>query len=140
MPAQRKPTMRHYERIAARTGEAAKRHPWVTWATIAAIATVLSSLGPAALWAIGHFQTTDEFKHYAAKNEQRFAWMAFGLADLKAIILRNRLNECNAKRQAQGGRLVSIDDAACEQYKQEYDDAAITRQTLYNEARATGKP
>lgn len=116
----------------------AKAHPWVTWGTVAAIATILSSIAPAALWAIGHFQTTEDFKHYAGKQDQRFAWMAFSVADLKVVILRNRLNECSAKRQEKG-HLLSIDSAACDSYRQEYDDAMNARTTLYNEARSSGK-
>lgn len=79
----------------------------------------------------------NEFKAQAMRDQQKLAWMAWGQNDVKALILRNRVNECAALQAAR--RLQPAEAANCKQYDSEYADAAARAKDLYNRAIEAGK-
>jgi hypothetical protein len=111
-----------------------RSHPVLSWGSIAAIVTVLAAGASASLWIAEHFQSASDAHAHADKDAQRAAWTFYGMADLKAVILRNRVNECRA---APGTTALEV--ATCKQYEDEYGDAAQRARELYQQAMATGK-
>lgn len=73
----------------------------------------------------------------AARENQRAAWNTWSVNDVKALILRNRVNECAAMEAR--GRLQPAEASACKQYETEFQTAAKRAETLYEAAQRTGK-
>ena len=133
MPAKKPQPRPHLVRLR----DAASAHPAITYSAVAAAVPVLAVILSGALWVFGFFETAGHAKQHAARDEQRAAWLQYGQADLKVLMLRNRLNDCNVKRSE--GRASEFDRAPCQQYQQEYDEAVTKQRDLYTAAMATTK-
>lgn len=113
---------------------AVRAHPWLTWGTLASIVAVAAGAGSFILWVTGQFQTTDAARSHATRDEQRYAWIVYGQSKTNVLLLRNRLNDCNAKPI-----VTRAERPACDQYKQEYEEEARKAQDLYRDAMRAGK-
>ena len=116
---------------------AVRAHPVLTWGTIAAIVSVLGGLGAFALWLDARWQTKQEARLHSERDEQNRAWLIYGQSKTNVILLRNRLNDCNAKRTDR--TLTRGEAGPCEQYKQEYEEEVARSRDLYGKAMLTSK-
>lgn len=106
----------------------------LSWGAMAAMVAVIGSGATASIWVAERFQTSSDAKAHASNDAQRAAWMSYGVADLKSLVLRNRVNECRAKKAAN-----AFEVAVCKQYEEEFNDAASRARELYKSAMAGGK-
>lgn len=79
---------------------------------VSAIA-VISTIVGACLWALDHFQSVDDARRTAA-------WQARALADQKVLVLRNRVNDCDIRKEQQPPMSV-LERTACRQYLDEFN-------------------
>lgn len=108
---------------------AMRRHPVITWATAASIATVIAVAVPGGAWLFGHFQTVEAAERHERDSAQKYAAVLYGQQRIETLILRGRVNECRAK---------AVKPAACADYEQEYRAAAQRERALF-EAMQRGK-
>lgn len=92
----------------------ATAHPWVSLTALGGIVAILWTVGPTVLNFFDRFQTR-------AEADRKFAWIVVQLDNQSALALRNRVNDCNAKRS--DATLTAGEVAPCRQYEQEYEEA-----------------
>ncbi len=124
MPAKAKPKMH------SRLEHAWIHHPIVSLSTIIGVVTLISMLAPGVFWAISHFQTVDDAKKVENELRRNIAWGLVQSIKTESIALRNRVNDCDIRKDKQD-QMTRLERDACAQYQQEFDDA--TRR--FNEAR-----
>lgn len=78
---------------------------------VVGVVSILSAIGAFALWAMSHFQTA-----------QQAAWMAYSIADGRAVVMRNRVNDCDIRKEQQPA-MSPLERAACNQYREEFEAA-----------------
>lgn len=129
----------------------AHKHPWIGWGAIAGMIAILQFTSPYIASWIGHFQTVEasdkmneerkkeidelrkQIKDVERKQAQKDAWFQVGQERTNSLVLRNRVNDCNAKR-AEKPKLTGIEDAICKQYQDEYDASARRLEALQRDA------
>jgi len=114
-----------------------RSHPFLTLTSIAAIVTILAVVIPSMFWLAAQFQTSSKAEAADQRNMRRDAWAAYNIARLEALLLRNRVNECDEKTAAR--RLSPPELASCQQYRREFDDATKRANDLLLDAKALGK-
>jgi hypothetical protein len=112
-----------------RARAAAARHPGLTWGTLGALATFAAGVYP--LWQAmdAHWQTSAEATRQYREIKRLLAWQAYALANQQVLVLRNRVNDCDAKRDA-----TPLEYAACSDYRREYEDARKRSDEAYEAA------
>lgn len=86
-------------------------------------------------WAIeGHWQTKAEAEVHEKKDDQKGAWLSYGIADLKSTILSNRLNDCKLKT-----KLTPMEASVCLQYQTDANTASDKARDMYKSAITSGK-
>lgn len=131
-----------------RVEEFIRSRPWLSMASVAATLALLTQVLPIVLWVRGYFQTTDDARSQEARltalyragevqNARRDAWGAYTSARLEAVLLRNRVNECDEKVEARALRPKEV--AACRQYTREFEAANSKLTKLYDKAIAMGE-
>lgn len=132
-----------------------QRRPWLTWGTLAAIVAIVGVIGPW-VWALmPHYVTVEvmetritkaesaassedaKIKSILQAAERARAWDRWQIAYNLTVVLRNRLNDCREAREA--GPETRARKASCDQYQQEYDEAAIKARRLNDAAMGFGK-
>jgi hypothetical protein len=137
MPAKRKaPVLRAAWRDRVRESAAENIGAWLGGAV--ALVTTLGLAASGVLWILSHLQTVEDAKAHAANDDRRAAWATFGQADLKALVLRNRVNDC-AVKTAKAETMTNLEQVACKQYNDEYDQAMKRVEDARHEAMATTK-
>ena len=162
----RKPSMRK-TRVRAtwheRARASASRHPVASASAIAAgvvaLVVTVAQMRPAIEWVTDHVQTpaqtkrdlddlrrevqraddvlAREAKEHGKADDRKAAWSAYGIADLKVTILRNRLRDCSEKKRAfVGGAALALN---CEDYEREYNEAYERAKEIYKAALETSK-
>lgn len=117
-----------------------RQRPWLTLSTVATLTTVLGVLAGALTYIVGYFETSADAKAEARRNATRDAWAAYGIADLRRTLARNRVWECDAMEQRQSKQpLVPAEVVACKQYRRDFDAADARANQLFNEAMSYGK-
>ncbi len=155
MPAKRPP------RWQQRAATAARAHPWVTWGTLASIATVLGVLGGGGYWLVQQVATPAHVQSLVdglrSELDGKISTLRRDVeASDKAIIAQiatnQDKNEANAAWLAWGsestktlllrnrlndcnGSVKPSQRTACEQYESEYKESAERSRDLYNAAR-----
>lgn len=114
--------------------EQVRRHPLISWSALAVILAIIGSGATASIWVAERFQTASDAKAHADKDATRAAWATYGVADLKSLVLRNRVNECRAKKAPS-----AFEVTVCRQYEEEFNDAASRARELYKAAMAGAK-
>lgn len=79
---------------------------------VVGLVTILGAIAAAVLWATSHFVTA-----------QQAAWMAWSIADGRATQMRNRVNDCDIRKE-NPPPMSQLERAACTQYRDEYTTAA----------------
>lgn len=115
-------------------------HPWLTLSTIATAVALLGALAGAAGFVVNYFETSSEARDADRRNAARDAWTAYGVADLRRILARNRVWECDAKEQRQATEpMVAAERVACNQYRRDFDAAESRANQLFNDAMQHGR-
>lgn len=114
--------------------EQVRRHPVLSWGTAAALVAIIGAGASASIWVAERFQTASDARAHADKDALRAAWATYGVADLKSLVLRNRVNECRAKKA-----INTFEATVCRQYEEEFNDASARARELYKAAMAGGK-
>ena len=92
---------------------------------VIAVGTALAAVlgGIAAWWQFeGHWQTADEAKSHAQKDDVRFMWGQVGTLNLRAQFMEDRVYDCSA-RKATGTKMTLADASICERYQSEFAQA-----------------
>lgn len=126
---------------------------WQKWAAIVGIAAVLV---PGGYWYVGQFETVSaaetmkagleaETAKHAAEDRQRavdaaraVAWLAVGQARIDWTLARNRINDCNTRKNS-GKPLGVVEINACRDYQVEYDAAVKRFEKAQEEAQAASR-
>lgn len=109
-------------------------------ASVATFVGVITAVMPAVFFVKGYFQTAESAQIESARNARRDAWAAYGIADLRRILARNRVWECDAKRQRQAtDPMVPAEVVACNQYSRDFESAEIRANRLNEEAMSLGR-
>lgn len=78
-----------------------------------------------------------EFKAQAQRDTIKLAWMSWGQNDLKALVLRNRVNDCMSLKAKKP--LSPTESAICSQYDNELATASSRAEKLLDEAQKAAK-
>jgi hypothetical protein len=84
---------------------------------------ILAAIGTFALWAIGHFQSA-----------QNAAWMSWQIAHQTATAMRNRVNDCDIRKESPPP-LTRLEWTACKQYGDEFEQAAAAEAKALDRAK-----
>jgi hypothetical protein len=121
------------------------------WGTLAAIVTVLATIGASAAWFFSYTESSEQ----AARREQAIradvqvesqrlrneakadrlamqraqAWAAVATKRLELLVLRNRVNDCHAIAHKS-----SVEASACKQYEDEFAEATDAHHRLIQSA------
>ncbi len=107
-----------HERIVTRWHE----HPLKVLGILASVVAVLSGIGPAVIWGISYYATHEELEHHKHADAVAGAWTRTTILDLRQLTLRNRVNDCNIKKESRE-KMSSIEKNACLQYEDEFNAA-----------------
>lgn len=133
MTAKRKPAKRAPVVTAERIKTAWHNHPKITLATIGALLTTMTAIGPfAAAW-LSDFVRRAEFD----ANRRIEAWRYVETVGLSATAARNRVNDCDILRDK--GKLSDIEKKACAQYQADLDAANRRINDAVAEAKSLSK-
>ncbi len=80
----------------ARATKSARAHPWLTWGTAASIAAVLGAI-PIVAQYLPQFQSAEAASAHEKQDAREFAALQYGQQQIVTLLLRNRVNDCNAK-------------------------------------------
>lgn len=123
-----------------RTESWIRQRPWLSMASVATTVAIITAVAPGIFWVKSYFQTADEAKEESIRNARRDAWMRWNLLDIRSTLARNRVWECDAKKQKQHIEpMVPIEIVNCNQYTRDYDAAERRAIEAYNEAMKLGK-
>ncbi len=113
-----------------------------SWGTLAAIIAVAAGLGGFAIWsyhAIDDISTDAEVddkiaivKRDTARNA---AWTMVQLKKMETLVLRNRINDCDA-----ADKQTRLEHDACQQYRTEYEAAKAAYESAQKDALALSRP
>jgi len=144
--------------LRARSATHFRNHPAIAWGTLAAIFTILGVIVPGGwfVWRMlelaEHASATYETKiDSSAKfaeaigriekvnsdlvgTKRNAAWLFVGQARMDVTALRNRVNDCDIRKEKHE-TMSALERAACSQYQQEFADAQrrfIDAQTTAN--------
>ena len=121
-------------------------HPIVTWSALGSILTAAATIGAGLIWVNSYFETradadakfnevvvrfTTELGTMKKDAGRSVAWLLVGQARQDATVARNRINDCNQK-----GSKSKLEQDACTQYRQDYDDGI---QRLRDAQKAAGE-
>lgn len=129
MPAKQKPKAAPKTpapRLAERAATYARRRPFLTWGTAAAIAGVIGVV-PVVLPYLPRFQTVEAAELHAKEDAKRADEMAYGQARIETFVLRSQVNDCVTKM------LKVSEKQICDGYRREYEQADKRMQTLYKQ-------
>lgn len=117
-----------------------RQRPWLSMATVASVIGVLTAVMPAVIFIKGYFQTADDARAESIANKRRDAWAAYGIADLRRVLARNRVWECDAKKQKSASDpMVLAEVVACNQYQRDFEEANVRANKLFDKAMAYGE-
>lgn len=127
---------------------------WPSWGTAASAVSVLGAVILVGFWIVGVYQglqTKPEAKELAdllraefkveianvrseenrrgASDRQRSAWAAVQSKRIEVVLLRNRINDCDARKTKS-----QMEQDVCKQYNEEWAEAARVFERLQAEA------
>lgn len=127
---------------------------WPSWGTLASVVSVLGAVIFVGFWIVGVYQglqTKPEAKELAdllraefkveianvrgeenrrgASDRQKAAWAAVQSKRIEVVLLRNRVNDCNAKKTKS-----QMEQDVCKQYDDEFAEATRVFTRLQSEA------
>lgn len=120
---------------------------WLTPGNIGTLVMVIGALITSAVWIDNRYITADEMKametRITARSQQResaimrkLAWSAVTDAKRDAIVARNRVNECNIKRDKREP-FTALERAVCTQYEDDLHNAQVAFEAAQQLAKST---
>lgn len=97
-------------------------HPWFSISTVVGLLTIATIAAPWLNDALGYFETSANAKKIEKDIRREMAWGSVQSVRAEVIALRNRLNDCNIKRDKKE-EMTSLEHSACDQYQEEFDEA-----------------
>jgi hypothetical protein len=102
------------------------KHPYISWGTVAAFFTVLSIAAGGVLWVVDHLQTKAQAQAHAQSDAVKDAWLSYGTADLRKLILQKWVAECK--------RVKGPETDDCLEASSQYEDAKQRAVDVYKAA------
>jgi hypothetical protein len=126
--------------------DAANLRNWFTPGNIGVAVGVVATLAGAVTWVDHHFISADEAQAMEtrimgearareSRVMRRLEWAAVTDARRDAIVARNRVNECNIKREKKDETMSQLERSVCAQY----DDDLHLAQGEYEKALSAAK-
>ncbi len=123
-----------------------KQRPLLTWGSAASMVALVGSIWTGGAWFFGRFQLAEasdavikELRKDAAAHEKKDAQERienmYGQQRIETLILRARVNDCNAKSRSVKGIEVNI----CAEYQQEFREAQKRTDYLYQKVQEGAK-
>lgn len=113
------------------------RRPWLTLTTLGTAVAILSAVGPAILAGVHYFTTHGEFVQHQLHDESKDAWNSVQLIRLETVQARNRVNDCDIRREQT--KMTDLERSACATYRAEYESAVKSFEAAQSAAMATTK-
>lgn len=104
-----------------------RAHPWLTWGTLASIATVLAVAVPGTAWLLGRYQTVEAADLHERNDAKQNANILYGQARIESLILRKQVADCEAKSKERSR-------VECATYQRDYREAQQRAQFLYEQS------
>jgi hypothetical protein len=122
MISKKKPVAPRRAAMHERLARAWYEHPIAVITSIFALLAAAAGASPLILGALNYYQTTADADKHKAHDEQVAAWQSVQMLRMEATVARNRVNDCNVRRE-QKLSLTPIERAACLQYEQDFGSA-----------------
>lgn len=132
----RKPTPPGW-RTRARAAVAS--HPRIAWGTLAAIVGILGVIVPGLFWLVGLLETRDHADAHNKVDRRADAWIIFGQADMRELVLDKWTSDCVIAMEQAKGTVSAFQRSVCTDYASKLQTAKTRAEQARTDAQALSK-